>query len=131
MRHNSERQNERDRSRGWLQHAHLLSGANSESKIKNFWRSIALSIKLPLSLCPILLLVAFVTASAQRSKTVMQIDDGWQFREVGKTDWHNATVPGCVHTDLLANKPIDDPFYRDNEKKQQWIDKKDWEYRPH
>jgi len=38
-------------------------------------------------------------------------------------------VPGCVHTDLLANKLIEDPFYRDNEKKQQWIDKKDWEYR--
>ena len=59
----------------------------------------------------------------------MQINTGWQFHEVGKTDWHDATVPGCVHTDLLANKLIDDPFYRDNEKKQQWIDKKDWEYR--
>jgi beta-mannosidase len=59
----------------------------------------------------------------------MQIDAGWQFREVGKTDWYGATVPGCVHTDLLANKLIEDPFYRDNEKKQQWIDKKDWEYR--
>ncbi len=59
----------------------------------------------------------------------MQIHTGWQFREVGKTDWHNASVPGCVHTDLLANKLIDDPFYRDNEKKQQWIGKTDWEYR--
>ena len=58
----------------------------------------------------------------------MQIHTGWQFREVGKTDWHPATVPGCVHTDLLHNKLIDDPFYRDNEKKQQWIEKKDWEY---
>ncbi len=58
----------------------------------------------------------------------MQIHTGWQFREVGKTDWHTATVPGCVHTDLLHNKLIDDPFYRDNEKKQQWIEKKDWEY---
>ena len=58
----------------------------------------------------------------------MQIHSGWQFREVGKTDWHNATVPGCVHTDLLANKLIEDPFYRDNEKKQQWIGKTDWEY---
>jgi len=58
----------------------------------------------------------------------MQIHTGWQFREVGKTDWHSATVPGCVHTDLLHNKLIDDPFYRDNEKKQQWIEKKDWEY---
>jgi len=58
----------------------------------------------------------------------MQINTGWQFREVGKTDWHNANVPGCVHTDLLANKLIDDPFYRDNEQKLQWIGKTDWEY---
>ena len=34
-----------------------------------------------------------------------------------------------MHTDLLANKLIEDPFYRDNEKKQQWIGKTDWEYR--
>ena len=95
-----------------------------------------MSTKLHSWLGPILLLVALVTASgqqtrvaAQSGKTVMQINTGWQFREVGKTDWYNATVPGCVHTDLLANKLIDDPFYRDNEKKQQWIDKKDWEYR--
>src|SRR6185503_12905674 len=58
----------------------------------------------------------------------MPINAGWQFREVGKTDWHSATVPGCVQTDLLANKLIEDPFYRDNEKKQQWIGKTDWEY---
>ena len=58
----------------------------------------------------------------------MPIHSGWQFREVGKTDWYPATVPGCVHTDLLHNKLIEDPFYRDNEKKQQWIEKKDWEY---
>jgi beta-mannosidase len=62
-------------------------------------------------------------------KTVMDIDSGWQFREAGKTDWHTASVPGCVHTDLLANKLIEDPFYRDNEKKQQWIGKTNWEYR--
>lgn len=74
---------------------------------------------------PILLFLPLVLAKAQST----QIHSGWQFREVGKTDWYNATVPGCVHTDLLANKIIDDPFYRDNEKKQQWIDKKDWEYR--
>lgn len=53
---------------------------------------------------------------------------GWQFHEVGKDDWHAAGVPGCVHTDLLNNKLIDDPFYRDNEQKQQWIGKTDWEY---
>lgn len=66
--------------------------------------------------------------ASNSGKTVMTIDAGWQFREAGKTDWHTATVPGCVHTDLLANKLIEDPFYRDNEKKQQWIGKTNWEY---
>ncbi len=61
----------------------------------------------------------------------MPINAGWRFREVGKDSWHTATVPGCVHTDLLANKLIDDPFYRDNEQKQQWIGKTDWEYETH
>ena len=77
-------------------------------------------------LCLFLFLLPVVNANG---KTVMRIDSGWQFHEAGKTDWHNATVPGCVHTDLLANKLIEDPFYRDNEKKQQWIGKTDWEYR--
>ena len=53
---------------------------------------------------------------------------GWQFREAGKDTWYSATVPGCVHTDLLKNKLIEDPFYRDNEQKLQWIGKTDWEY---
>jgi beta-mannosidase len=54
---------------------------------------------------------------------------GWQFRQAGQEKWYPANVPGCVHTDLLNNKLIDDPFYRDNEKKLQWIGKTDWEYR--
>lgn len=59
----------------------------------------------------------------------MQPLDNWQFRESGKSDWFPATVPGCVNTDLLENNLIPDPFYRDNEKKLQWIEKKDWEYK--
>jgi beta-mannosidase len=86
-----------------------------------------LSTKLCWFLGPVLLFLPLLAAHAQ-SPVVMKIQSGWQFREVGKTDWHSATVPGCVHTDLLANKLIDDPFYRDNEKKQQWIGKTDWEY---
>ncbi len=58
----------------------------------------------------------------------MSLLAGWQFREAGKDKWYPANVPGCVHTDLLNNKLIDDPFYRDNEKKLQWIGKSDWEY---
>ena len=58
-----------------------------------------------------------------------EINSGWQFTQAGKADWLPATVPGTVHTDLMDNKRIEDPFYRENEKKVQWIDKVDWEYR--
>jgi beta-mannosidase len=57
------------------------------------------------------------------------LNNGWQFRQADKDTWYPAIVPGSVHTDLLANKVIEDPFYRDNEQKQQWIGKTDWEYR--
>lgn len=39
-----------------------------------------------------------------------------------------ARVPGCVHTDLLAEKIISDIYYRDNSKNVQWIENEDWEY---
>jgi beta-mannosidase len=62
------------------------------------------------------------------SKIKIPLHTGWQFRELGKANWYSATVPGSVHTDLLNNKLIDDPFYRANESKLQWIGKTDWEY---
>lgn len=40
-----------------------------------------------------------------------------------------ATVPGCVHTDLLNAEVIPDPWYRDNEKDIHWVFKQDWVYR--
>lgn len=40
-----------------------------------------------------------------------------------------ATVPGCVHTDLLAAGLIDDPYLDDNEAATSWIGLSDWEYR--
>jgi len=58
-----------------------------------------------------------------------EINENWTFNQVGKNEWLPATVPGTVHTDLLANDKIEDPFYRLNELDQQWIDKVDWEYK--
>ncbi len=57
-----------------------------------------------------------------------EINSGWKFHEAGTSEWLKATVPGCVHTDLLDNKKIEDPFYRMNEARVQWVGKKDWEY---
>lgn len=62
-------------------------------------------------------------------KTSIDLHEGWEFRQVKKDQWMKATVPGNVHMDLYANKAIEDPFYRTNEKVQQWIDKEDWEYK--
>ncbi|WP_255949774.1 glycoside hydrolase family 2 protein [Streptomyces odontomachi] len=40
-----------------------------------------------------------------------------------------ASVPGCVHTDLLAAGLIDDPYLDDNETRLTWIGRTDWVYR--
>lgn len=52
----------------------------------------------------------------------------WHFKSVIDNAWLPATVPGCVHTDLLNNDRIPNPFYGTNEHDLQWIDKQDWEY---
>ena len=59
---------------------------------------------------------------------VIEIDSGWQFSKASENEWLEATVPGCVHTDLLNAGRIDDPFYRDNEEKLMWIGETDWVY---
>ncbi|MFV0428740.1 MAG: glycosyl hydrolase 2 galactose-binding domain-containing protein [Arachnia sp.] len=40
-----------------------------------------------------------------------------------------ASVPGCVHLDLMAAGIIDDPFDGDNESAHQWIGSTTWRYR--
>lgn len=58
----------------------------------------------------------------------MPLHSGWKFRQANRNEWHPATVPGVVHTDLLDNGLIEDPYYRLNERALQWIDKEDWIY---
>ncbi|MCT4586731.1 MAG: glycoside hydrolase family 2 protein [Carboxylicivirga sp.] len=82
-----------------------------------------------LSLFALLGLLSCGLQNTKESATTMAIDTGWQFSEADKDDWRTATVPGCVHTDLLAHDLIKDPFYRLNEHDLQWIDKKDWVYK--
>jgi beta-mannosidase len=57
-----------------------------------------------------------------------ELNAGWKFKQARLTNWYPATVPGVVHTDLMANRIIDDPFFRLNERGVQWIDKEDWIY---
>src|SRR5271165_6186450 len=82
--------------------------------------------------------MAFMNLSAQEQKGVVALDSGWEFRQIPAvtpaaatlpSEWRPAHVPGDIHLDLLANKLIPEPFYRDNEAKLQWIENADWEYR--
>ncbi|HMT96528.1 MAG TPA: glycoside hydrolase family 2 TIM barrel-domain containing protein [Ferruginibacter sp.] len=75
----------------------------------------------------ILVFAAFIFVSGQVHK--QNINKGWKFYYTQKNKWFPATVPGTIHTDLLKNKLIVDPYYRDNEKKLQWIDKENWDYK--
>lgn len=77
-------------------------------------------------------LVCIISACTDQQTELVKNHDlkgDWQFAEAGTNDWLPATVPGCVHTDLLANGKIEDPYYRLNEHDLQWIDKKDWSYK--
>lgn len=57
-----------------------------------------------------------------------ELNDGWKFRQGRAEIWYPATVPGTVHTDLMDNEIIEDPFFRLNERGVQWVDKEDWMY---
>lgn len=74
-----------------------------------------------------ILIITTLGSNAQVQKTALT--KGWQFNQQGTAKWYPAQVPGTVHTDLLNNKLIPDPYYRDNEVKLQWIDKLDWNYK--
>jgi len=55
------------------------------------------------------------------------ISNDWQFQYKGQ--WYPATVPGSIHTDLLANDLIPDPYYGTNEDSVQWVADSTWTYR--
>ena len=78
----------------------------------------------------LLLILAFsIFYNNCKAQQILKLTGDWEFRKVGDSSWSRATVPGTVHTDLLNDKQINDPFYRTNERDLQWIGRQDWEYR--
>jgi beta-mannosidase len=66
-------------------------------------------------------------SSCYSQTTTESLNNDWQFKY--KDKWYDTNVPNSIHTDLFSNKLIEDPFYRDNEIKLQWIDSLDWQYK--
>lgn len=81
-------------------------------------------------------LAAFVADAA--GLVSMPLENGWRFRlspqdpaaveHAQAAAWHPAKVPGHVHTDLLANGLIPDPYVGSPEAGLQWIGLAKWEY---
>jgi len=71
---------------------------------------------------------------------VLDLNGSWQFKGINAygtmprdmrrvIQWMKATVPGTVHTDLMTEGVIPDPFHGMNENLVQWVDSQKWVYR--
>lgn len=70
----------------------------------------------------------------------LTLNGGWQFKQVDPQrnllqqartadGYLPARVPGIVQWDLIGHGVLPDPFYRDNEKRIQWVEDRHWLYR--
>lgn len=85
-------------------------------------------MKFPLLNAITIIAASCMAVGADATVNRRDINEGWRFRQGRSEIWYPATVPGTVHTDLMDNEIIEDPFYRLNERAVQWVDKEDWMY---
>ena len=77
----------------------------------------------------LLVLIGLSCQPKQDTPQIIELDSAWQFKNISDSKWTPAIVPGNVHSDLLENKLIENPFIQNNEHNLQWISETDWEYR--
>ena len=78
----------------------------------------------------LILLIYLIPVQTNAQNLSMDLNFNWQFRKEGESVWHKAKqVPGSIYSDLFYNNLIPDPYFRDNEKKLQWVDRVNWEYK--
>ncbi|MCD4730080.1 MAG: hypothetical protein K8R74_05745 [Bacteroidales bacterium] len=78
----------------------------------------------------LLIIPSVLLFSCIRNRAVeLELHENWEFRNFNEATWLNASVPGCVHTDLLKNNVIEDPYFGKNEQALQWIEKSNWDYK--
>tara|TARA_R110002073_G_scaffold336257_2_gene531264 strand:+ start:1528 stop:4020 length:2493 start_codon:yes stop_codon:yes gene_type:complete len=79
-----------------------------------------------------ILILAAIGFSCQTKHDVpktIELHSNWEFKKVNDTNWNQATVPGNVHSDLLENNLIKNPFIGNNEHDLQWVSETDWAYK--
>jgi len=73
-------------------------------------------------------LLVLISCSEPKEYFDFELKSEWKFRNANDSIWYTAVVPGCVHTDLISNRRIPDPFFQKNEIELEWIETADWEY---
>jgi beta-mannosidase len=80
----------------------------------------------------IYILTLFILFGCSNSKenpsSEINLNGEWQFFHAQTNNWYNAIVPGVIHTDLLTNNLIEEPYWETNEDSLQWIEGVDWKY---
>ncbi len=66
------------------------------------------------------------------NKKTINLNGEWQLKGLSQNSQEkieiNALVPGQVHVDLLRERKIKDPFWRDQAELCQWVEDWNWEY---
>ncbi len=73
--------------------------------------------------------VCLLFSLGAKADFTLPLDSGWTFEQATVfAKVYPAIVPGTIHTDLLANGIIPDPFFGTNESKVQWVEEQGWIY---
>lgn len=80
-------------------------------------------------LCGLISCSTLLYGQVKDNSEIVSLNKEWTFAQFGTDNWRSAIVPGTVHQDLLRHKLLPNPFYGTNEKKIQWVESEDWEYK--
>ncbi len=76
----------------------------------------------------ILALIILIQCTLSGQVQTRVLNSNWTFHKKGESNSYDAKVPGSIYTDLYRNQLIPDPYFGENEKQLQWIEKDTWIY---
>ena len=79
-------------------------------------------------LCLVIILMISGSCNQMLAEQRQYLHDNWTFGLTHQSSRYPAVVPGGVHTDLMRQGLIKDPYIGLNERDVQWVDKEDWLY---
>lgn len=79
-------------------------------------------------LCLVIILMISGSCNQMLAEQRQYLHDNWTFGLTHQSSRYPAVVPGVVHTDLMRQGLIKDPYIGLNERDVQWVDKEDWLY---